>query len=189
MKNNDKYNIIKKMLENGEKDFIIIGKSAGYNGATDKRIGDSARRIINNKPELKLLYDADIQSTNNKEKKQEEENYYKGNEIAPIGLGQNIETWEQLLEVGGDNPLIKLIDERFQTLENNKNNYEYNNIIEGFVLDEKYTDVTSDEIVTVSLRMTKTAKKKLERFAKDNSQYKKVHITSQIIEEYIKQYM
>lgn len=189
MKNNDKYNIIKEMLESGEKDLVLIGRAAGSQAEKDKSVRDWMVRYLKKEQTLKLLYEANLDIKVSKPQKQVAENNYKSNEGALMGVGQQVESWEQLLEIGKDNPIIRLIDERFQALEDNKNDYEYNNITEGFVLDYKYTDISPDEIVTVSLRMTKSAKKLLDRFAKDNSQYKKVHITSQLIEQKIKEYL
>lgn len=189
MKNNDKYNIIENLLEKGETDLVFIGREAGSQAEKDKSVRDWMVRYLKKEQTLKLLYEANLEKKDIKPQKPVAENNYKGNDGAIMGVGQSVETWEQLLEMGKDNPIIRLIDERFKAIEDNKNDYEYNNITEGFVLDEKYTDITSDEIVTVSLRMTKSAKKMLDRFAKDNSQYKKVHITSQLIEQKIKEYL
>ena len=189
MKKNDKYNIVKELLESGEKDLVKIGRAAGSQAEKDKSVRDWMVRYLNKEETLKLLHEGKQKGIDNKPKESDAKSNYKSNNGALMGVGQPVETWEQLLEVGKDNPIIRLIDERFQALENNNTSHNYNNIPEGFVLDNKYADITSDEIVTVSLRLTRSAKKLLDRFAKDNSTHKKVHVVSQLIEDAVNKYM
>jgi len=188
MKNNDKYNNVKELLEQGHKDLVMIGRETGSIAKLDKNVRDSMLKYIKKDETLKLLYDGSFDENKIEDKSIDEKNYYKDNNIATIeGIAQ-ISDWNELVEVHQDNLFIKMIDEKFKSLEYNKNNDKDNNYQNMFVLDDKYNEVGSDEIVTVSLRMTKSAKKMLDRFAQDKP-YKKVHITSQLIEEKIKEYL
>lgn len=181
---NDKYNIVKKMLEDGERDLVVIGRAAGSQAKNDKNVKDGLRGYIRKNKSLELLYTSSLEAPQPKTQSQEENNSYSNNKVATLNI-MEAGNWEELAE---SNPIMQMIHERFQELENNNNSYKDNIVAEGFVLDNKYSDIGTDEIVTVSLRLTKGTKKLVERFAKDNSNYKKVHVVSQLLEEAISQY-
>lgn len=187
MEKKDKYNILKELLKTGERDKIILAKKMGYTGATDKRLRDSFNRFLKNNEDLKKLYE-------NKEKtKSTDKAITKEIEKAPNKSARNlpaINNFEDLVKIADQDPIIKILTKEIIKMKKdiyNQNNYtsESSDI---FTMDNKYNEMVSDDIIPVSLRITREAKKKLDKFAKDNSSHKKVYIVSQMIEEFIKKY-
>lgn len=198
MDNNYKYNLLKELLEEGERDKIVLAKKIGYTGATDKRLRDSLNRFLNNNLELKKLHSEKPKDTNkiikikdvNKNLEVVEQDNYKSMDIAPKELTGKLRSFEDLIKVSKGNPVIEILTNKILELEkdiSNKKNYKENHT-EVFFLDDKYNHIDQDDIIPVSLRMTRESKKALDKFCKDNTGYKKIHIVSQMIEEFVKKH-
>lgn len=188
MDNKDKSMIIKKLLEKGEYDRVILGKAIGYQGSTDSIVRKSFKRFLDRNPDLKELH-SNIENKGQVVVKTE--NNYKNNFLNPVKDMGNLKTLEDLSSMFGDNPVIKIITDEIQkikTANSNQNNYNSNDTKEMFILSEKYNYIDSDEIIPVSLRISREAKKKLDKYCANNKQHKKIHIVSQMIEEFIEKY-
>lgn len=187
---NDKYNIIKNKLDEGVRDLIEIGRALGSKSEKEKSVKDYARRSINKYSDLKLLYEGKEASFVEVEKieiEQQEEkatnNYYKDN----IPAINNLKSWDDLVIHQKDNIMIQLLNEKLESIEKG-NNKKYDIDNNTFILDDKYNNITTDDIATVSLRMTRESKKLLDAFSKEQGHLKKVLLVSQLIEEAINNY-
>lgn len=187
MESNDKYNLLKKLLESGENNKIILAQKIGYTGATDKRLRDSLNRFLNKHLDLKKLLE-DSKKTISKESIKR--NNYKKIQNAPMEIPENLSTFEDLISISDNNIVMKIITNKITELEkniNNQNNYKRNHT-EIFILEDKYNHIDQDEIIPVSLRITRESKKALDKFCRENSGHKKIHIVSQMIMEFIEKY-
>lgn len=192
MNSNDRYNIIKELLEKGEKDLLKIGEKAEYKGSTEKRIKDSTKRFIRNHEVLQLLFEGSEKTLENKELKEIEKDPYKNNNKAPVNIPMeldNISTWNELVETQPNNIFLTLLNKELQEIKNNNGSHNDNNIKDyHFILDEKYLDFDKDDYITASLRLVRKTKKRLDKFAEKNGQYKKILLVSQLLDEIMDKY-
>lgn len=85
------------------------------------------------------------------------------------------------------NGIINII-ENFKNKEIKSTHKSDNGDDRAFILDDKFSQLGVDDITTASVRLTRQAKRDFDKFASKNKQYKKVHIMSQALEEFIKKY-
>lgn len=184
MEDKKRYKVIEKLLQDGEKDTLILGKKAGYKSKDNSSIRRSLKRFLDRNLALKKLHET-IEPVRVETVKHEV--YDKGSLSMPTTNMGNIKTLEDINNILGDNPILKILsDEILELKKSNLENDKSNLVGEGlFMLDEKYNNMAFDETTVVSLRMSKDAKKVLDNYCNSNKQIKKLHFVSQMIEEYI----
>lgn len=196
MNKEERYKLILSMLNNGETDLLYIGKQVGYSSEKETTIRSSCKRFIKNNLTLKLLYEQnlsnsiELRDSNDIIVTEKNMNYKNNNENEQklpnlIGL-ENIKSWDELVETQPNNIFLNLLNEKINSI----NHEPIEDPGEGytFILEDKYKELSADDIINVSLRLSSKTKKNLDRFSKKNKHIKKVVLVSQLIDEVIKKY-